>query len=99
MRSFAPLCSISGWGALGVLCATLSGLSGTAAAQDTTGSISGTVTDEQHAVLPGVSITVKETETGAERNQVTDEHGRYRVLGLTPGPYRLTAQLANFSPV
>jgi hypothetical protein len=93
MRSFAPLC------VLGVLCAALSGMSGTAAAQETTGSISGTVTDEQHAVLPGVSITVKQTETGAERTQVTDDHGRYRVLGLTPGPYQLTARLANFSPV
>ena len=64
MRLFAPIC------ALGLL---LTGLPGLAAAQDTTGSISGTVTDEQNAVLPGVTILVTQTATGAERSQVSDE--------------------------
>ena len=58
-------------------------------AQATTGSISGTVIDQSSAVLPGVTITVRHTDTGRERIQVTDEHGRYRVLDLTPGAYEL----------
>ena len=49
-------------------------------AQATTGSISGTVTDETGAVMPGVTITVTNTATGVERVQVSDDRGRYRVL-------------------
>ena len=46
------------------------------AAQGTTGSISGTVTDPQKAVVPGVTILVQQVETGAERTLISDEHGR-----------------------
>jgi hypothetical protein len=70
-----------------------------AAGQGTTGSISGTVTDEQKAILPGVTVLVKQTETGTERTQVSDDHGRYRVLNLAPGPYRITADLTGFRQV
>jgi len=68
-------------------------------AQATTGSISGTATDESGAVLPGVTITVKKTDTGLERTQVSDTRGRYRVLDLMPGEYELTAELQGFSGV
>jgi carboxypeptidase family protein/TonB-dependent receptor-like protein len=70
-----------------------------AAAQGTTGSISGTITDSQKGVVPGVTILVKQTETGTERSVVSDEHGRYTVLSLSPGPYRLTAELSGFGTV
>ena len=66
------------------------------AAQGTTGSISGTVTDPQKAVVPGVTILVQQVETGAERTLVSDEHGRYTVLNLSPGPYKISATLAGF---
>lgn len=68
-------------------------------AQATTGSISGTVTDESKAVMPGVAITVTNPETGLSRTQVTDEDGRYRVLNLPPGTYLVTAELSGFAPV
>lgn len=68
-------------------------------AQGTTGSISGTVTDESKAVLPGVTILVRNTETGLERTQVSDSEGRYRVLSLTPGSYQVVAELSGFAPV
>jgi carboxypeptidase family protein/TonB-dependent receptor-like protein len=70
-----------------------------ASAQGTTGSISGTVTDESKAVMPGVTVTAKNTETGLERAQVTDAQGRYRVLDLPPGPYVVTVELPGFAPV
>lgn len=70
-----------------------------AAGQGTTGSISGTATDEQKGVLPGVTILVKQVETGAERTQTTDDQGRYRVLNLAPGPYQVRAELPGFTPV
>jgi len=67
-------------------------------AQATTGTISGTVTDESKAVLPGVTVTVKNTETGATRNLVTDERGAFRALNLTPGIYSVAAELPGFAP-
>ncbi|HVL69733.1 MAG TPA: TonB-dependent receptor [Vicinamibacterales bacterium] len=70
-----------------------------AAAQATTGSISGTVVDESKAVLPGVTVTVRNVETGLERSQVSDQQGRYRVLNLPPGTYIATAELQGFAPV
>jgi outer membrane receptor protein involved in Fe transport len=70
-----------------------------AAAQGTTGSISGTVTDSQKAVMPGVTVVVTHAETGTTRTQVSDEHGRYRVLDLPPGTYTATAELSGFLKV
>ncbi|HVL69749.1 MAG TPA: TonB-dependent receptor [Vicinamibacterales bacterium] len=67
------------------------------AAQSTTGSISGTVTDESRGVLPGVTITVENVDTGVSRTLSTDAEGRYRALGLVPGPYRVTAELSGFA--
>jgi hypothetical protein len=72
---------------------------GLAAAQGTTGSISGTVTDEQNAVMPGVTITVVNVATGLERVQVTDTEGRYRILDLPPGQYTVKSELTGFAPV
>jgi len=69
------------------------------AAQGTTGSISGTITDPQKAMMPGVTVTVTNAETGSQRTQVTDEHGRYRVLDLAPGTYQVQAELQGFLKV
>src|SRR3989454_3418764 len=69
----------------------------TARAQATTGTISGTVTDESKAVLPGVTVLVKNSETGATRTLVTDERGGFRALNLTPGIYSVTAELTGFT--
>src|SRR5438876_3755408 len=69
-----------------------------ALAQATTGTISGAVTDESKAILPGVSIQVKNVETGPPRTLVTDANGRYRALNLAPGIYAVTAELQGFVP-
>src|SRR5712692_1515688 len=68
-----------------------------ARAQATTGTISGTVTDESKAVLPGVTVVVRNTETGASRTLVTDERGGFRALSLPPGLYSVTADLPGFT--
>jgi hypothetical protein len=65
-------------------------------AQDTTGTILGTITDASGGVLPGVSVTVKNTDTSQSRTIVTDEGGRYRVPLLAPGHYEVTAQISGF---
>ena len=85
---------------LSVLTALVCLLPAMAIAQDTTGSISGTVTDEQKAVLPGVTILVKQVETGSGTNPaVRTSTAGIACSSLSPGPYRVTAQLQGFRPV
>jgi hypothetical protein len=67
-----------------------------AAGQDPRGTLTGAVTDASGAVLPGVSISVKNTETGIQQDVVTNAEGRYQVLYLNPGIYAVTAQLTGF---
>jgi hypothetical protein len=67
-----------------------------ASAQDTTGTILGTVTDASGAVLPGVTVTVKNIDTSQARTIVSDAAGSYRAALLPPGRYEITAQLAGF---
>jgi len=61
-----------------------------------TAQISGTVRDESAAVLPGVEVTVTQTETGISRSAVTNETGTYVLPNLPLGPYRLGAVLPGF---
>ena len=67
-----------------------------ARAQLSTAQLSGRVTDESSAVLPGVTITVTQTDTGFTRSDVTDGNGAYVLTNLAPGPYRFEAALQGF---
>ena len=66
-----------------------------ASAQLQGGSISGTVTDEQGAVLPGATVTLKGVD--ATQEATTEASGQFRFLNLAPGPYAVTASLQGFS--
>src|SRR5438045_3550465 len=61
--------------------------------------ISGVVKDQTGAVLPGVSITVTETQTGSTRATLTEQNGCYQVLALSPGIYQIKADLSGFQRV
>jgi hypothetical protein len=61
-----------------------------------TAQITGTAKDRTGAVLPGVEITVTQTETAATRSAVTNETGSYVLSNLPIGPYRLEASLPGF---
>src|SRR4051812_28282309 len=61
-----------------------------------TATITGTVTDPGGALLPGVEITIVNIDTNLERTFATDEHGDYTVPLLSPGTYRVVAELAGF---
>jgi hypothetical protein len=61
-----------------------------------TATLSGTITDPQGAVMPGVSITVHNTATNQERNVVTDAAGAYVAAALAPGSYQITAHIEGF---
>jgi outer membrane receptor protein involved in Fe transport len=60
------------------------------------GTIEGTVKDEQGALLPGVTVTVTNIDTGDQRVVVTNESGLYRASLLSLGTYRVGAELQGF---
>jgi hypothetical protein len=67
-----------------------------AAAQGTTGTISGAVADQTGAALPGAAVAVRNVDTGVTRAVVSDSEGRYRVLSVEPGTYEVTGDLQGF---
>src|SRR4029434_3686328 len=66
------------------------------AAQATTGSIQGVVTDSQGAAIPGATVTVRNVETNVSRTLVSDAEGNYRFLNLPVGNYELVVELSGF---
>jgi hypothetical protein len=65
--------------------------------QITTAVLDGTVVDASGAVLPGVSVEVRNTETNLLRTVTTDRDGRFVVPQLPPGHYTVTLKLAGFA--
>ena len=66
----------------------------------TTGSITGVVTDASGAVLPGVTITLSgERLIGGPQTQVSDTSGTYRFDRLVPGTYNVKFELQGFRTV
>jgi Carboxypeptidase regulatory-like domain len=59
--------------------------------------LSGTVLDDSGAALPGVEVTVTQTDTGMTRFLITAEKGEYVFTNLPVGPYKLSAKLSGFS--
>ena len=59
--------------------------------------VTGIITDAQAGVLPGVTVTLRNIETGTVRSTVSEADGRYRFAGLLPGRYALTAELQGFA--
>ena len=70
-----------------------------AVAQQTTGSITGRILDDQGASVPGVTVTGKSEATGFVRTDVTDGEGVFRLTALPVGTYDLTAELSGFSKI
>jgi len=66
-------------------------------AQTAGGTILGKVTDLTGAILPGVAITIKNSETGITRALLTGETGVYDAANLQPGVYQVTAEMTSFS--
>ncbi len=68
-------------------------------AQSTTGSLQGTVKDEQQAVVPGVTVTVRNVDTNATYATITDSQGRWRVPQLPVGNYEVKVELTGFATI
>jgi len=71
---------------------------GTASAQTTSGTMSGTVIDASGQVVPGADVSVTNEATAEVRRTVTNEVGAFSFPGLQPGPYAVRAELAGFRP-
>ena len=65
--------------------------------QITTGTIQGTVTDINGAVVPGASVEIKNLDTNFSKTFTTDEGGRFVALALSPGSYSVTVSKQGFA--
>ncbi len=59
--------------------------------------MTGTIRDAQGGALPGVSLTLRNVESGVVRTAVSEGDGTYRLPGLPPGRYELAAELQGFA--
>jgi carboxypeptidase family protein len=66
------------------------------AGQIAAATLDGLVRDDTGAVLPGVTLTITSTATGATRTATTDTAGRYRIAALDPGVYDVRAERLDF---
>ena len=63
------------------------------------GSLSGRVTDQQGAVVPGASVVVRNLDNGVEARTETTHSGLYRFSVLLPGSYSIAVSLKGFLPM
>ena len=92
LSSAREMCLAAVW-----LAIALTLLSGSwASAQSVYGSLTGTVTDPNGAVLVGARVTVKGTTTGVEQTTVTNSSGIYRFGNLLPAAYNVTVSATGF---
>ncbi len=61
-----------------------------------TATLQGLLTDAQGAVMPGVTVTIRNVATGIERTTVSDNAGQYVAASLPPGHYAVVAHLEGF---
>jgi hypothetical protein len=80
-----------------MIAAVLALCAGMASAQEVTGTLIGTVRDDQGGVLRGATVRVSSTALiGGPPTTSTNEVGRLRIPALPPGSYSLDAQAAGF---
>ena len=65
-------------------------------AQGDRGTITGTVSDPAGAVVPGATVQVKNTETGAQYQVATTDTGNYTIVQVPAGPYEISVSVAGF---
>ena len=67
-----------------------------AAAGQSYSELRGRVADEQGAVMPGVTIVVRNQDSGTFREVISGTDGSYLVTALLPGVYEISAELPGF---
>ncbi len=65
-------------------------------AQSGTSTVSGTVSDQTGASVPGATVTISNPATGFTRTVTSDASGNYSFPGIPPATYRMEVEAANF---
>ena len=86
--------TLIGW-LVGVTCVAVL-FTGTARAQQTSGSLVGLVTDHSGAVVAGATVTLTNVDTGDLRTATTNGAGDYEFVNLIPGNYKVDVQNTGF---
>jgi Carboxypeptidase regulatory-like domain/TonB dependent receptor len=68
-------------------------------AQIASGTITGVVTDQAQAAVPGATVTVTNVDTNIPRVVISTSNGAYTAPGLLPGTYQIDVQLQGFKPL
>src|ERR1700734_1595104 len=68
----------------------------TALGQGTSASLTGQVTDNSGAIVPGATVTATNTDTGLAQTTNTNGEGIYLIAPLPPGHYKLTVEARGF---
>src|SRR5258708_16343794 len=68
----------------------------TASAQTSNGTVVGAITDSSGSAIVGATVTVESVDTGAVRTTLTNSEGTYRVEGVLPGTYNVSASATGF---
>lgn len=71
----------------------------TAFGQAGRGNISGTITDQSGAIVPGAAVTLLNSATGVKMHTVSSSAGLYSFISLNPGVYQITASQSGFATV
>src|SRR5262252_4236646 len=79
--------------------ACLVAVASSATAQVAAGSITGVVTDQARATVPGATVTVTNVATNIQRVVTSTTGGVYTAPGLSPGTYRIDVELQGFRPL
>ena len=82
-----------------VCVAILLGLPLSISAQSTAATLSGTITDQQGALVPDVAVTITNEDTGASVATKTNRAGIYSVPGLDPGRYQVLVKREGFKQI
>ena len=83
--------------AIQIYCAVLAfALALPVAGQESSGTISGAVTDPAGAAVVGAKVVVTEIHTGTKIQTVSDDKGQYTAPFLLPGDYNVSVQMAGF---
>src|SRR6185503_9032501 len=81
---------------IGLICAIAMGSLQQVGAQTFRGTILGTITDPQNAVVAGATVTAKNVGTGIQRMTVTDDVGNFTIPELPIGVYEVNVQATGF---
>ena len=64
--------------------------------QITTGSVNGVINDPGGATVAGANVTLRNSETGAERTTTTNEQGEFDFQQVSPGKYSVSVEAKGF---